>query len=552
MQNTSKFNALNVAETIHKHSKDSQFLQLHFEPIREELDFFSEFCGLREIPAILFANMLIMEFEECKFTPIFEHLGFEKHDIIRYKREVSRLMQSGLIKIRHGGLLGNRSYAISDEILYHFSENRPLEKRDEEKESLTDVLEEFSRLSEFLSDELMTPMEFMGKLRVLTRENVHIPLLEEIENNFIPPQESYILFTALNDAVEAGDNDYQTNLYMALSELWEKPAQATRELNRFSKGNSSLIQDDYLELSKDTFRNQIKVRLAPRLTDYLREKEEILIDTSETKKSALILHDEIRKKELFFNSDEREQMKTVENMMEEESFNLLLEKLDEKNMPLGLTLLFYGKPGTGKTEYVYQLAKATGRNIFKVEIAETKSMWFGESQKLTRQIFRDYENFKKNEKRCPILLFNEADAIIGKRKSSDSHPLSNTENSIQNILLEQMEAFDGILVATTNLHSNLDEAFERRFLYKIKFETPDAEIAMHIWKTLLPFLRFKDCKELALEFGFSGGEIQNIAKKSLMQELLHHKIPNLEMIRDLCRREKWTEGNENSKVGFRA
>jgi SpoVK/Ycf46/Vps4 family AAA+-type ATPase len=80
----------------------------------------------------------------------------------------------------------------------------------------------------------------------------------------------------------------------------------------------------------------------------------------------------------------------------------------------------------------------------------------------------DFTNFKKTQKACPILLFNEADAIIGKRKSTDSSSVADSENAIQNVLLEELENFDGILFATSNLVANLDSAFERRFSIQSK------------------------------------------------------------------------------------
>ena len=115
-------------------------------------------------------------------------------------------------------------------------------------------------------------------------------------------------------------------------------------------------------------------------------------------------------------------------------------------------------------------------------------------------------------------------------------------------MLQEMETFDGILIATTNLINNLDAAFERRFLYKIKFEKPDIEAKGEIWRSLMPMLTKDDAKMLASEFDFSGGEISNIARKCFINELLFDSSTSLEQIREVCSQEKLT--TKRAKIGF--
>ena len=187
---------------------------------------------------------------------------------------------------------------------------------------------------------------------------------------------------------------------------------------------------------------------------------------------------------------------------------------------------------------------------FKVKISETKSMCFGESQNLVKKIFTDYCNFKKTQKICPILLFNEADAIIGKRKSASSSSVADTENAIQNVLLEELENFDGILFATSNLVANLDSAFERRFLFKVKFENPSMVNAAKIWRNKLPFLSAKEALQLASQFSYSGGEMENIARKSLMDEIVFGTKHNFERILSFCENEKWSSKSGCLRIGY--
>ncbi|MDD5091327.1 MAG: ATP-binding protein, partial [Candidatus Wallbacteria bacterium] len=112
----------------------------------------------------------------------------------------------------------------------------------------------------------------------------------------------------------------------------------------------------------------------------------------------------------------------------------------------GLCVLFHGGPGTGKTASAYELAKKTGRKLINVDISEIRNMWYGSTQKNARQVFSDYRQALVAAKKAPILLLNEADAVISRRLQA-AHSTDDTENSLKNIFLEEMEQFQGILIA---------------------------------------------------------------------------------------------------------
>ena len=226
-------------------------------------------------------------------------------------------------------------------------------------------------------------------------------------------------------------------------------------------------------------------------------------------------------------------------------------------MPTGICILLYGAPGTGKTESVYQIAKATNRQIIHVDISTTKSCWFGESEKLIEQIFVDYKKSCQKLKAggntdVPILLFNEADAVLQKRTEFRGGGVEKIENAMQNILLENMEKFEGILIATTNLVINLDAAFERRFLFKIKFDNPSVEAKTAIWRSKLEWLPENQAQLLANEYNFSGGEIDNVVRKATMEEILTGSRVTINRLEEICNTEKLNNSDSGNKVGFRA
>ena len=260
------------------------------------------------------------------------------------------------------------------------------------------------------------------------------------------------------------------------------------------------------------------------------------------------LPEKIAELKLYFSTETRSQLDLLEKCLEERNYVSLRKRLEERCMQRGIAALLYGPPGTGKTESVMQIAKATGRAIYHVDISSTKSCWFGESEKLIKAVFKKYEDICEHSELRPILLFNEADGIFSKRKDSDSSNVAQTENTIQNIILEEMERLDGILVATTNMADNLDGAFERRFLFKVKFEKPTVEARKSIWLSKMPSLADEEAQALAAAFSFSGGEIDNIVRKATIMEVLDGKGPDLQEIRRLCREEKMH--GESVRIGF--
>ena len=232
-----------------------------------------------------------------------------------------------------------------------------------------------------------------------------------------------------------------------------------------------------------------------------------------------------------------------------ENYDRLTSRLKKADMKEGVAILLYGPPGTGKTESAYQIARKTGRDIQQVVISETKSMWFGESEKQIKKVFDNYRKIVEKAKVAPILLFNEADAIFSTRKQVGNSAVDQTENAIQNIILQEMEDLNGILIATTNLTDNLDRAFERRFLYKILLEKPATVAKVRIWKEKIPKIGMRDARILAGSYDLSGGQIENVSRKCITKQLLHGTMPSLQEIMDFCEEES-LDKHHYSKIGF--
>lgn len=359
----------------------------------------------------------------------------------------------------------------------------------------------------------------------------------------------FLLYDCLYNFVVYGR---ETSLSHALHDIYGYSSMYFTELRSVLDEEHELMKNGFLELEKNEDVEKCVVSVSDKTLELLYGENADLYIKSVSGRN-IIENEKIKEKHLFYSSAVQKQIDMLRESLKQDKLEAIQERLSQKGLPRGVAVLLYGAPGTGKTETVHQLAKETNRKIFHVDIAESKSMWFGESEKKIKAIFTDYGRLCKTCTRhgenTPILLFNEADALISKRKNIDSGNCAQTENAMQNILLEEMEKLEGIMIATTNLCENMDNAFERRFLFKVKYEKPNLEARENIWRTKMNALDAGDVTRLAEQFDFSGGEIDNIVRKCEMNEIINGTQPKYEEIVEMCKTER-LEKSETRRVGF--
>jgi SpoVK/Ycf46/Vps4 family AAA+-type ATPase len=265
----------------------------------------------------------------------------------------------------------------------------------------------------------------------------------------------------------------------------------------------------------------------------------------------LISYKSLTEKKLYFPEDLRQQIGALGDVMRPNMFRSYRKALLRNKLSSGITAVFFGEPGTGKTEAVYQLARKTGRDIMMVDLSETKSKWFGESEKIVKKIFDNYSALLKNSDVEPILFINEADGLFTKRIDLNAGRGNSSEqaiNTIQNILLQALENFEGILLATTNLTKNLDKAFERRFTFKIDFPKPDRIVRKDIWLSKLPELSESEAASLSAKFEITGGEIDVQVRQVILKRILNKKLSLFDAVYECCSKDHGFSGKK--RVGF--
>mgnify|MGYP000167293897 CR=1 FL=1 len=222
--------------------------------------------------------------------------------------------------------------------------------------------------------------------------------------------------------------------------------------------------------------------------------------------------------DVVLNPKTRETLNALLKQVDKEVMNRLKTwGIKDKKKGIEARIIFYGGAGTGKTLTSLALAKSLKKEILSFDCSKILSMYVGESEKNVRNIFDTYKDLSSKTKSEPILLLNEADQFLSSRTSDGLSGSEKMHNQMQNIFLEQIERFEGILIATTNLLENIDKAFSRRFNYKIEFTKPNEEQRIELWKKLLPQnLPLEDnfdVKELS-SYELTGGQIELVIKNT--------------------------------------
>ncbi|MFT7879276.1 MAG: ATP-binding protein [Sulfurimonas sp.] len=214
----------------------------------------------------------------------------------------------------------------------------------------------------------------------------------------------------------------------------------------------------------------------------------------------------------------RETLDNLVKQVDREVFKKLKEwGIKDRRKGIDARIIFYGSAGTGKTMTAMSLAKTLKRPILSFDCSKILSMYVGESEKNVRRIFDEFKELSHKAKVEPILLLNEADQFLSSRTEGTGSSADKMHNQMQNIFLEQIERFEGILIATTNLLGNIDKAFSRRFNYKIEFKKPGKKQRLRLWQFMLPenadYTEDFDPKALA-KYELTGGQINLIIKNT--------------------------------------
>ncbi len=553
METTLNTHWLTLLGRVFDESKGSKLSEEMFNKIDGELELLGGYFQTPKINTFFISLVVAMstKSETVKFEDLTKHLDVNPLKILEYVDVFKSAVENQILiknkPTENKGLINQETkFSVEKAIMEAIIFNKEIPKKI--KASYPGLLELFEALYELsekrVNEDIETTELFDHASELFTNheDNTFIKTINEL----IPEISNRYIFVYLVWETLTGSKSVE--ITYILEKIFEKPTERIRMFQSIISDENSLIKGELMEIVPAGWFSDTGLKLTDKSKEMLKNAG-INIFTEKQKNENVIDVDKITFKELLFNEDESKQINALSSLLKEDKFKEMQKRLRQKNLPCGITALLHGIPGTGKTETVLQLAKLSGRNILKVDISGTKSMWFGQSEKLIKKVFTDYYELSKKSELTPILFFNEADAIISKRKDSNDSQIAQTENAIQNIILEELEKFDGIFFATTNMIMNIDKAFERRFLYKIEFHKPQNEVKTSLWKLKLPFLTIKQCEFISKQFDFSGAQIENILRKCELKEIVNGLSVTFDEILEFCQSERFTD-KQKIKIGF--
>lgn len=544
-----KLDLLSAIEHIVEKAKDSQLKSEFYRKADRYIKYVSAKLDLTKEQSVMMA-LFIDNCEDNSITisDLSNFVGCRTTRLIRYMNDIDVLEKREMIRCcrdRRGV-----SYRVPMEVVESFAHDEkyvPADCSDLTCHQLFGIIEEIFGMRR---DEELSYDGLCDKIKNLFECNKQLLFIQKVKSYKLSEMDELllILFSHLfvsNNDDNIGYRDLEFMFGREKSRLWK------RIKGYLYEGRHFLLALKIIEYNNDNgFVNRESFKMTLQAKQNLFSELNLSTMIENKKKGALLSAESIVEKKLFYDSSIQSQITELGELLEDCQYQLIRSRLKESGFRCGFTCLFYGEPGTGKTETVLQLARQTGRDIMQVNISEIKSKWVGESEKNIKQIFDSYRQKVGEFKITPILLFNEADATIGKRQEGAERAVEKMENTIQNIILQEMETLDGILIATTNLAQNMDKAFERRFLYKIKFTMPTLEARASIWHEMIPALSEDETRSLAIKYEFSGGQIENIARHYTIDSILHGSSDNLlETLTHHCDNER-LENKGYRTIGF--
>ena len=548
INNDEKLTLLSAVCQIVEVVRNSQYDPRIYEAAARPINYIKEMLSLTEKQTIVYAIAMEMYYDnQISTLDIARRLDITPLKAMIFGEDLEELCRCKYLALNFEEGIADASYYVTKEAIISLRQNCAIICNNS---GVNSADEWFSALEKVVSDRCNRRIDYetlVTRIEDLIQQNKELPMIKRFKTkgSKLTTEEKMLFFWICNMVVCDG---FETVVPDNFRKLYNDFATHRAQRKSLAVGTNGLLKNGLLRIaSSSEQRSKDNYELTPWvIKDMLAELE---LDIVTVPPKDIINHATITPKQLYYNEKEQKAIDQLSMLLQPSRFAEVRNELSKHGFRKGFACLFHGAPGTGKTETALQLARMTGRNLMQVNISEIKSMWVGESEKNIKAIFSRYHKLAEESDVAPILLFNEADAIIGKRLENVTRSVDKMENSMQNIILEEIEKLDGILIATTNLTCNMDSAFERRFLYKIEFEKPTIEVKSAIWQSMLTGLSTEDASALASKYDFSGGQIENIARKSVVNKIISGEDMSLNTLIGHCDTE--LIGNSvHRRIGF--
>ena len=540
---------LDAIEVIVERAADSGLSCGFYKSVDASLEYLSSRLEMTKNEALLLSVAINMGTDfRITLANIAEYFACSRIKVLKLAKDIDSLVERRYlrrVKMRDR----ETTYTLHYEAVESIQNDKPYIRQPQSGLNAEQLFEEIHKIIRALKHRQIDFATFAEEAELLIASNNHLQFSKTFKALELQDNNKLILIKACDMLVNQDDELVTFN---DIDDMFESESVISRLHKDILNGTNELIKKEVLEqYPNESFRSRDIFQLTEKACTELLGEFGITKSFEEpVKNKNLTQPSDIFAKSLYYNPSEEQQISRLESLLQPDAFANITQRLADSGMRKGFACLFYGAPGTGKTETVLQLARKTRRALMQVNISSIKDKYVGESEKNIKNLFDRYRQLVESEPIAPILFFNEADAIFNKRSENTERAVDKMENAIQNIILQEMETLDGILIATTNLTSNLDSAFERRFIYKVKFAAPSLEAKQAIWLSMIPSLSEEDAATLASAYNFSGGQIENIARKQTVEYILSGEEPSVATIRRFCDAECLSNVSPRRAIGF--
>ena len=549
-----KIQILQDIETVVSEFSIIGFSNLNKEQLRA-FNSIAKFYGVDTNQAIILAIIIKHSLlnEEVTLNRFLDYFDGKLSQIGSINTSINALIKKGYVNSkttgRHPKAITKQTFHIEDIVINATINSNSELLKIKPSETIEEFLDCMKNEFQKREDGDKDAASFVARVDELIQENKHINEIELINNQkeWSSIDKAVFLATSVNHLISKNSIDLEhitKQVIDVFSDQFTFRNSIVNKTNPLMAGGylvfkeDKFLLDEFISLSDKSLKE-----LYPSISNVTKEKE------FKPTMGLLITPESIKEEQLYYNKKEEGQIKTIMNVLNPDNYAAVIKQLEESNLCIGVNILLHGYAGTGKTATVKQLAKQTNRHIFMVDIEKIQSRWVGDSEKNLKKVFNEYNLLTNSLPEIPILLFNEADAVLGKRVEI-RNSTDKSFNTLQNLLLQEFEDFKGISFSTTNLANQLDKAFERRFLYKVEFEKPNSEIRQLILNNSFNDIQTETIAKVVSNFALTGGQISNIKKKLLLKSIVEGIEDKENVFIQLCKDELSLESMKNSPIGY--
>ena len=548
---------INISQ-VHQCCHHSKLAKTALEPVKKQLKSISRTFRISDTEAALLSVIILEAGKEglC-LGNLGAFLGLESNEFNGLFETVRSLVRCGYIRFKEKPRGRRRGLRMETEICLVPGLSDALEQDDlsllkpQPIRTLGTLLEAWESLVSMRKEKIISFTEFVYRTSTLSARARSVEAVKLLDKMDVHGIERVFLFSAILEFC-TGNNTFDG--FAHIREITQdEPDIRMACLNNLSAEKGRFLSLKLVSLEVDDIMMEDErfvpgTALLPVLPAFAKRRKKM-----NSNLYRVISPEDIAPVEMCYDDDLRASVRKLSSVMEPANFDRLRERMRKHQLRNGLTVMLHGASGTGKTETVLQVARGTGRRILIVDAAQIQNAFVGVAEKNVRELFAEYNRMYRSEPVTPILLFNEADALLQKRRAIniglDAH-----DNALQNILLEELEMFEGIFIGTTNLLTNMDAAFERRFLYRLEFRSPSPATRAHLLGSKFPGLEKEAVERLSLRHPLTGSQIENARRKVAIDEVLDPDFKlTEEVLQSYLSREVKTDGGLRPMrtIGFR-